>query len=279
MTNKTRKSKKIKSSASIPASFHERFDIRLGIDEARKQFLNRVNNRIFLNFFVAEIDKDTRNRTVLWQVANALGEEYEWYKSFDHYVKNDFYRCLRVIEASYNALRNKQQKEKLSFLINLVLEESEIDLGVNWRNGKFIRTGAGLLDQKLVNEPLRWLSNPKYKNVYGPFAKGLAHFLEAEKRPELLYDVITDMYESLEALSKIVTGRPRKDLSGNAELFIKKIDASQHYKLILKEYISYANEFRHALEEGKERPTLSISEVESFIYLTGLFIRLAIGEA
>lgn len=96
-----------------------------------------------------------------------------------------------------------------------------------------------------------------------------------EKRPELLSDVITDAYEALEALAKIVTGRESKDLSGNAELFIKKLGVSENYKKMLKEYISLANEFRHAAQEGKEKPKLTIPEVESFIYLTGLFIRLA----
>lgn len=277
MTNKTKNSKRAKSGVSAPVPFHERFDIQFGIDEARRRFMNRVKNRIFRNFFKAQITRDTIQRVVLWQVANALGKEYESLYDFEWYVEDDFHTCLRVLEVSYNALKSKKQREELSFLINCILEESEIDLGVNWQNGKFIRTGAKLLDQKLVNEPLRWLSVPKYKNIYAPFAKGLSHFLEAEKRPELLSDVITDMYEALEALSKVVTGR-KKDLSANAQLFIKKINASQHYKSILKEYISYANEFRHAREEGKERPTLSLSEVESFIYLTGLFIRLAIGE-
>ena len=181
-----------------------------------------------------------------------------------------------MIEVSYNALEDKKQKLQLEYLIIIVLMESDIDLGIRWENGVFVQSGARLLDQKLVNETLRWLSNQKYKSVYDPFEKGLSHFLESEKRPELLSDVITDMYESLEALSKIITGRPTKDLSANAQSFIKKVKASEHYKRFLKEYISYANEFRHAIEEGKAKPRLTIKEVESFIYLTGLFIRLAI---
>lgn len=84
------------------------------------------------------------------------------------------------------------------------------------------------------------------------------------------------MHEALEALSKIVTGKQNKDLSANAELFIKKIKATDPYKKILKEYIDYANKFRHAPGKGKSKPLPSESEVESFIYLTGLFIRLAI---
>jgi hypothetical protein len=84
------------------------------------------------------------------------------------------------------------------------------------------------------------------------------------------------MYESLEALAGIITNRPKKDLSANRELFISKVKASDEYKKILSEYINYSNEFRHAAEEGRSKPAILPKEVESFIYLTGLFIRLAI---
>lgn len=140
----------------------------------------------------------------------------------------------------------------------------------------FVRTGAPLLDEHLVNEPLRWLSEPKYKSVRQPFEKGLSHYLEAQNRPDRLADVITDMYEAVEALAKIITGRHNKDLSGNAERFISEVNTSKHYKTLLRDYISYGNEFRHAEREGRPRPPLSEPEVESFIYLTGLFIRLAV---
>jgi hypothetical protein len=112
--------------------------------------------------------------------------------------------------------------------------------------------------------------------VLVPYSKGLEHFLHSNKRPELLSDVITDMYESLEALAKIVTGRDTKDLSANAQLFLKEIKTSEPYKNILKEYIAYANSFRHAAPKSAPKPTLSVKEVESFIYLTGIFIRLVI---
>ena len=157
-----------------------------------------------------------------------------------------------------------------------MISESEIDIGVRWIDHRFIRSGAMLLDDKLINDALHWLRNNNYSSVLDPFEKGLEHFLHSDKRPELLFDVITDMYESLEALSKIITGRSKKDLSANRELLISKVNASEEYKKILSEYITYANKFRHALEEGKKKPLVSQSEVESFIYLTGLFIRLAI---
>ncbi len=101
------------------------------------------------------------------------------------------------------------------------------------------------------------------------------HFLKSQQNPELRADVITDMYEALEATAKIVTGS-KKDLSGLQELFIKKVEASDGYKRMLREYVRYAGDFRHAIEEGSKRPEISAKETESFIYLTGLFIRLAI---
>ena len=165
---------------------------------------------------------------------------------------------------------------KRTKILILLLQQSEFNLGIQWQDGKFIRTGAKLLDDKLINEPLHWLKEKSYESVLTPFSKGLELFLQAQKRPELLADVITDMYESIEALAKFLTGRPEKDLSANRELFLKRIKASESYKIILKDYIDYANEFRHAMEEGKSKPSLSQSEAESFVYLTGLFIRLAI---
>jgi hypothetical protein len=84
------------------------------------------------------------------------------------------------------------------------------------------------------------------------------------------------MYESLEALARIITERPERDLSANRELFISRIKVSELYKELLKVYIDYACEFRHAAVESKPRPKISQREAESFVYLTGLFIRLAL---
>jgi hypothetical protein len=191
----------------------------------------------------------------------------------DH-IGEDFYRNLLALETLYQSV-DWLDRESVDTLIKLLMYESEVELGVRWTKGKFIKSGAKLLDDRLVNDAIDWLREKKYSNVLKPFEKGLNHFLHSDKRPELLSDVITDMYETLEALSKIITKRPKKDLSANRELFLSKINASSAYKKILSEYITYANEFRHASEEGGNKPTISQHEVESFIYLTGIFIRLA----
>jgi len=156
-----------------------------------------------------------------------------------------------------------------------LLAESEIDLGIEWTGTQFLRSGAPALDHALVKEPLgRLAADAKYATVLLPFDKGLRHLLQSNSRPELLADVVTDMYEALEALAKIVTGRSDKDLSGNAELFISKSPVPSGYRKLLKDYIEYANEFRHAARPGEVRSMPSEKEAEAFVYLTGLFIRL-----
>jgi hypothetical protein len=66
--------------------------------------------------------------------------------------------------------------------------------------------------------------------------------------------------------------------STKLEQFISIVKASDGYKRLLKEYIAYANAFRHAGKDGQAKPDLTRKEVESFVYMTGVFIRLAVIE-
>jgi hypothetical protein len=203
-----------------PRPFHERFDIDVGIDEARQRFINRVSNLVLDRTYygLGDLDRVTNkggNRIEsLREVASALGDRYRPNERYDYYVKGDFRRCLKVVEALYKSLgeislgRQRQMSEQITEIIN----SSETDIGVRWEPPVFFPTGAVLLDEHVVNEPLRWLAAPKYKSVRQPFEKGLSHYLEAQNRPDRLADVVTDMYEAVEALAKIVTGRSSKTL-------------------------------------------------------------------
>ncbi len=255
--------------------FHKRFNIGIDIREAQRRFVNRVKNHIFDNLFQHDVEENIVRGHVLWQIANDLGEEYEWNSWFDDYVEDDFEKCLHALESSYSGLKSQKHQVELEGLINDVIGLSEIDLGIEWRKGVFLPRGATLLDKALVNDNLDWLVGSKFKNVYKPFEKALRHFLESNKRPELGFDVVTDMYEALEALAKIVTGRKTKDLSANLEQFIKKLNVSEEFKPLIKSYVLFANNYRHGSESLEGKRTIPKHEVESFIYLTGLFIRLA----
>lgn len=184
---------------------------------------------------------------------------------------------LKALEFIHGYLEGtgNEYSEAINEDIEDLLDKSEIDLGIIFKDGKFYPSGAKILDEKLINENLDWIINLNYDSIYEPFNKALQHLLNARNQPELLSDVVTDMYEALESAVKIYLGNNR-DLSGNREKFISEINVSVDYKKILKEYISFANNFRHGTGEGDKKPNLSYYEVESFVYLTGLFIRLAL---
>ena len=275
----------------MAAKFHERFDIEVGQEEARKRAVNKIHNIVF-----SSLTELPRYEDIEREILTALGDRWVSTHDFHKQVGDDFDRNLQAIEVLYQALDPKRWKQMvvheyrdtgaeenkklkyytyqqhLKIWICRILEEAEVDLAIRWNSGQFIKSGAALLDERLVNDPLQWLRSSGYETVLTPFKKGLSHFLHASKEPERLADVVTDMYESLEALAKIITGRDR-DLSANREMFLAKVKASDEYKQLLKDYIDYANKFRHA--EGQRRPELSPKEVESFVYLTGVFIRLA----
>lgn len=261
---------------STPRAFHKRFNLEVGADTAKRRFVNRAANMVFDHLYetLASGHSSTLYYAAKRAVATRLGVRYQQSKKIEFYV-GTYESCLQALEAVYQALEGSSLQMDVSNRIGRIVRDSEVDLGVDWQPPLFVRTGAEFLDESLVNESLHWLSEPKYKTAYDPFEKGLSHYLEAEKKPHVLADVVTDMYEAVEALARIITGK-NKDLSGNQQSFIKAIRASDYYKGLLRDYISYANQYRHAVRLGQPRPTLSEPEVESFVYLTGLFIRLAI---
>ncbi|TET22940.1 MAG: hypothetical protein E3J71_04200 [Candidatus Stahlbacteria bacterium] len=182
---------------------------------------------------------------------------------------------LKNFKDEYNRPLNRAKA--ISKRVEKTIKHSKIDLGVRFdaKEGVFCLSGAKLLDERLVNDELRWLSENQYTKVYEPFEKGLRFLLESKNAPKKLGDVVTDLYEALEAFAKIVCGNDR-DLSGNRDRFISTLDLNPYYQKMLKEYINYANEFRHAEKQHKPRPDLYYTEAEAFVYLTGLFIRLGI---
>ena len=131
-----------------------------------------------------------------------------------------------------------------------------------------------MLDNKIVNDPLDWLKRRGYSTVIQPFEKALRDFVEIGSRPDSLSDVIKDAYEALEALAKIVLNN-NQDLSKNREKFVSEIKGKAFHKKVLKEYVNYGCDYRHASKPKLPRPQPTIAEAEFFLYFTGTFIRLA----
>jgi len=269
------------SKQSIPP-FHQRFSVQVNLEYAQERFINRIINGITEHY--EELERSLMfypwKEVSLQNVASTLGKRYDSEFTFSNYVEKNFHDCLLALEGLYKVFFELKaelpvNRYELDGIIEHAITLSETDLGIEWRDGVFWPSGAKLLDEALVNENLKWLSDRGYSDVLTPFEKGMLHYLEAHRQPEKLADTVTDIYESFEALAKVVTGKDR-DLSGNAELFISKVKLNEYYKKLLKDYIDYACEYRHAVKLGRKRKPLSRNEVEAFFYTTGLFIRLSI---
>src|SRR2546421_9892138 len=205
-------------SRTMPSRFHERFEITIGLDDVKERFVNRIGNRIFNDFFEYRIS--AVEYELLKAIADELGDWFTTRKGFEDYTKSDFHKTLQALEGSRRILIADLQLQ-LDALITKTLNDSELDLGVRYENGVFVRTGTRLLDRKLVNESLRWLSDKKYESVLEPFSKGLDHLLKSEKYPAVLSDVVTDMYERLRLWRRLLLTRTKICLQ-TPKLFLKE---------------------------------------------------------
>ena len=269
--------------------FHVRFNIVVPIAETQRRFVNRIENNVRQAMERVYLD-NSRTRSALGlllaEVQSTLGEPhreadlypFQFMSAWANLVTGDFSRCLQALEGFHIALRAKWGyiANDLNLAVLRTIAQSEVDLGIDWQNGFFSKKGAKLLDDNLVNEPLRWLADSKFENVLIPFQKGLSHLLEGTKDPQRFGDAVTDMYEALEALAKIVTNKPTKDLSALQEEFIAQLHLPGTHKIMFKQYVEYGCDFRHAVETGQKRAWPLEHEAENFVYMSGLFIRLAI---
>lgn len=266
--------------------FYKRFNIEVGLNEARRRFIERIRTltwSLISNAYTSE----RKDMNALLQAVNfRLGERHhsvhfpsDLMNQWDAFVGDDFSKCLNMTEAVHTGLANQRFSPDTvaSFVegVTTALQNSEFDLEISWDGKKFTRRGAKLLDEKLVNEPLEWLRDPKYRNVLVPFEKGLKHWMEGHKNPERYGDVITDVYEAVEALAKLVTAKD-VDLSTNREKFASLIRLPEAYSKMLKEYIGFGCEYRHSPGKSKPRTYPSERDTEAFIYMTGVFLRLAV---
>ena len=113
---------------------------------------------------------------------------------------------------------------------------------------------------------MEWLVN--FPNEREDYLKALTGY--TNKR---LDDVIINCYLAVEGIARDILGN-KKTLDNNREELIKKIGLSQEWKALLSNFINYANEFkRHASEK---RHSLNPIEVEAFLYLSGVLLRMAI---
>ena len=156
------------SDKSMHRPFEKRWDISLDYDTVYERFITRIQNGLHYHFefLMSDQHSEDDNGSILVAVANTLGRKYVAYWGFDRYIDDaDKYSLLRALEGLYVSLPD-ELIDVLDPMITNAINMSEIDLGIQWENGMFLKTGAKLLDEELINVSLTWLSDDKYKNIY-----------------------------------------------------------------------------------------------------------------
>ncbi len=286
--------------ATIAEPFEKRFSIKLDLTTEKTIFMRSIWVAIkslewkgyAYKSFVVELMIRTgwvpewHNTLNIMTLVDIPVGDFLVVKSFDEFLekleffidelrkfeaKKPYTTAIRVFGDESPLIRSKWACE----IVKAALDRSKMDLGISFdqEKGIFYPSGAKLLDEQLVNENLKWLQD--FPKVAQPYDKGLQFFLEARNDSKKLEEVVSNIYKALEAFSHIVCDNTN-ELTNNQEAFLKKIGLSKnsYYMNIFKNYLNYANKFRHAEGDPQYHPNLDYAEVETFVYLTGLFIRL-----
>lgn len=153
--------------------FHQRFNIEIGLDEARRRFVNRVNNFIFeLMSRIACTKYIPVAQAIEQHICSKIGERHKGWGCLGNVLSDDYHSHLLAIEALFEL---PETRDDIDRAIKQILLDSEIDIGIRWDNGHFIFSGSPLLDEKLVNDVLGFLGAKGHDGVLMPFRKGLDH--------------------------------------------------------------------------------------------------------
>jgi len=188
------------------------------------------------------------------------------------YLPTSFWEFLSAVEYLTGAFP-AAYASVLSELVEDALVNAPGPLGVRWDKDRFMPSAAPELDGPLGAEPLEWLENAKLNGAARPFDLALRSLIGAENAPPKRREAIKYAYEALEAAAQAVCGNKR-DLSGNRESFLSRVEVLPALRSGLDEFIKFANPYRHG-QHPEPAPDPSYAWAEGSVYLCGIFLRAA----
>jgi len=254
---------------------YKRLGIEPDLETEKRKFRNRLKS--ILREFSHDFEYDEHSEFYL-KLSRVLGE-YSVESKFEYYLVNDGnvdYQCEKSLEVSQVLLNllKEDYPDSYTFLKNRieeVLPYSAVDLGIIFKNGMFIKSGAETLDRVAIIEPLDWLGN--YPTTKSYFESALGYYLNKRYG-----DAMTNAYSALESLVKTVLEKNRTldNLIGD---LITHLSLESGWGSILAQFCRIAHEFstRHGEREGENtEKDIDPKYAEAYIYFTGLMIRLII---
>ncbi|NLR62600.1 hypothetical protein HGH93_31200 [Chitinophaga polysaccharea] len=194
------------------------------------------------------------------------------YPNLQTLAKEDFYEAMKVTCALYNYF--KRVGDSMSFYeldqaIPHIIGLSTTDIGVRWVDGFFYPNNIPEIDHAAVDETLSWLSDfPAAKkdmqNAFTNFSAG-----KTEQVPPLCFTALENIIQKKTGLNK-----PLHDCALHKALF-QKINVSDNWRQFLVKFVDYANDYgRHG--KNPDRHSVDRDEVESFLYLSCIMLRMII---
>lgn len=260
--------------------FNKAFGIQDDLLTEQRRFVERINQVVF-----PQIEKQTyptSDQEIFEVVCYLLGTNAHariskanqmnygseiLVPSLRSLTRDEFMETLKVLGFLHRALnKNSGGQQTLSNWIEAALSNATVDLGVTWNDGMFYPSGAKELDERLVDETFKWLTD--FPNEKANYLKAVTGYADKQ-----FGEVITNCYVAVEGLARNILGNSRT-LDDNREGLMEELELSQEWKALLSNFIRYANEFqRHASEN---RHNLNPIEVEGFLYMTGVLLRMMI---
>lgn len=269
------------------------------VDPQREQdqFFNRVNVSIFRWLEESEHSSTFWHEKFIWWISERMGESWGdqvhqrdfgdgyWFPlTLKSMSQGDFYKTLEILEnchlyikegkaqefggRSYCASEDRVIIRNFEERMERIMLLSGAQVGVFWKDGKFYPAGALELDEALIKDTLEWLE--AYPKVKKQFEVALKHYEGSLQDISAGKDALTNAYTSMEYLAQQVLENS-KNFEKNSDEFVRKIKLPTEYGNIIHYYKQLAHEYgsRHAGSDPKHE------EVEAFIYMTGLLLRLA----
>jgi len=183
--------------------------------------------------------------------------------------ENDFVEFIKCLQSLFWLDLGPEIKEELYLDFKEDIELSMLDIRIGKTNSGviFYPKGAKLLDEKLVNENLDWLTS--YPIAYENFKSAL------EKYQNKIYkrNLIDDLRLSLELLLQRILSN-RRSLEKQEKFlseYLKGKNVPRELKNMYWQLIDYYTKYQN--NYAKHDDKVNSSEVEFMIYLTGTFIR------
>jgi len=185
--------------------------------------------------------------------------------------EDDFIKFIQYLQSIFWLDLKSEVKKKLYLGFKEDIELSLLDIQIKRMKGDniiFYPNGAKLLDEKVINDVLDWLT------LYPKVQKSFKFALEKYQNKIYQRNLIDDLRLSLELLLKKILNNRKKSLENQREPLGKYLEQknvpkelkNMYWKLI-DYYIKYQNNY------AKHEDKVDSSEIEFIIYLTGTFMR------